>query len=166
MSAARAASVRTASATRDAWIWRARVVILLAATVALLALLGGVAEARAGGAVAAGVSARPATTGPALFYTINVTISDSRITLSRHDLPRTYSARFNIRNIGKVAHSFTLGTSVGAVKQGVVVHRVVKAGSHAVAFLIQADFRGLLRYYSVIPSDRSKPGMKGTFSIS
>jgi hypothetical protein len=139
---------------------------------ALVALVSTLLVAPAAGATAAHREAstgarsslRPDTTGPALFYTIHVTISDKKITLSRQDLPRTYSARFDILNVGSRTHSFTLGpTLLGRV---VVVSRTVKPKSHAVAFFIQNNERGVLRFYSAVPGDGSKRGMQGVFTIS
>lgn len=132
--------------------------------VTLLAGLGGVAQAARSSAAREQGPSRRATTGPALFYTIRVTITDKRITLSRQDLPRTYSARFNIRNLGSKSHSFTLGPTLDG--KGTVVSRVVKPGSHAVAFFVQNDTRGVLRYYSSVPADRKNRAMQGVFTIS
>jgi hypothetical protein len=114
--------------------------------------------------IAPAAGAKPDTTGPTLFYTIHVTISDKKITLSRQDLPQTYSARFDIRNVGTRTHSFTLGPRL--LGRATVVSRTVKPKSSAVAFFIQNDLRGVLRYYSVVPADSSKRGMHGVFTIS
>jgi hypothetical protein len=132
--------------------------------ITLLAGLGGVAQAGRSSTTRAQSPARRGTTGPALFYTITVTITDTRMKLSRQDLPRTYSARFNIRNLGRKTHSFTLGATLGG--KGTVVSRVVKPGSNAVAFFIQNDTRGVLRYYSSVPADRKNRAMQGVFTIS
>jgi hypothetical protein len=82
------------------------------------------------------------------------------MTLSRQDLPRTYSARFNIRNLGSKTHNFTLGATLDG--KGTVVSRVVKPRSHAVAYFLQNDTRGVLRYYSSVPTDRKKRAMQGS----
>jgi hypothetical protein len=132
--------------------------------VTLLMGLGGVARAVASSAARSLMPAHRETTGPALFYTITVTITDKRMTLSRQDLPRTYSARFNIRNLGSKTHSFTLGAALDG--RGTVVSRVVKPGSHAVAYFLQNDTRGVLRYYSSVPADRRNHAMRGVFTIS
>jgi hypothetical protein len=143
-----------------------RFVYCLMAAVLFASVMDGAAQAGSERAVRGRVSSRPQTTGPALFFTIKVTISNTRITLSRHDLPRTYSARFSIRNVGTKAHSFTLGTGPRGTRRGVVVSRVVKPKTSAVAFLINAEFRGVLNYYSSVAGDRGKPGFQGTFTIS
>jgi hypothetical protein len=95
-----------------------------------------------------------------------VTINDTRIELSRHDLPRTYSARFSIRNVGTTTHSFTLAVGSRKTGTGVIVSRVLKPKTSAVAFLSNVEFRGVLSYYSDEAADSRKPGMKGTFTIS
>jgi hypothetical protein len=136
------------------------------AAVLLTSVVDGAAQARSDRAALGRVSARPHTTGPALVYTIKVTISDTRIELSRHDLPRTYSARFSIRNVGTRTHSFTLGVAPRGTRRGVIVNRVLEPKTSAVAFLIDAEFRGVLTYYSSVPADSGKPGLKGTFTIS
>src|SRR3954469_10321150 len=99
--------------------------------------------------VASLAGAAQATTGPALYYTIHVTISDTKIKLSRQDLPRTYSARFDIRNVGTKTHSFTLGSKLNG--KATVVSRTLKPKTHAVAYFIQSHERGVLRFYSLVP---------------
>jgi hypothetical protein len=132
----------------------------------LTSVVDGAAQARSDRAALGRVSSRARTTGPALMYTIRVTISDTRIVLSRHDLPRTYSARFSIRNVGTTTHSFTLSVAPRGTRRGVIVNRVLKPKTSAVAFLINAEFRGVLTYYSGVAADSGKPGMEGTFTIS
>ena len=107
--------------------------------------------------------AAQATTGPALYYTIHVTISDTKITMSRQDLPRTYSARFDIRNVGKKTHTFTLGSKLNG--KATVVSRTLKPRTHAVAYFIQSDERGVLRFYSLVPADAKNKGLQGVFTI-
>jgi hypothetical protein len=107
--------------------------------------------------------AAQATTGPALYYTIHVTISDTKITMSRQDLPRTYSARFDIRNVGTKTHSFTLGSKLNG--KATVVSRTLKPKTHAVAYFIQSDERGVLRFYSLVPADARNKGLQGVFTI-
>jgi hypothetical protein len=132
---------------------------------ALLASIGAAGSAQAGTVAldAVRVSARPATTGPALFYTIHVTITDKGISISRHDLPKTYSARFDIRNVGTRAHSFTLGNKLDSNVW--IVSRVVPAKSHAVAYFVDDDSPGVLRFYSISKGDRTNKHMQGVFTI-
>jgi hypothetical protein len=123
--------------------------------------LVGVLAALAVSGVAAGVA--QATTGPALYYTIHVTITDTKIKMSRQDLPRTYSARFDIRNVGTKSHSFTLSSKLNG--KATVVSRTLKPKTHAVAYFVQSGERGVLRFYSLVPSDAAKKGMQGVFTI-
>lgn len=111
--------------------------------------------------VVAGVA--QATTGPALYYTIHVTITDSKIKMSRQDLPRTYSARFDIRNLGTRTHTFTLGSRLNG--KATVVSRTLKPKTHAVAYFVQSDERGVLRFYSLVPADAKVKGLQGVFTI-
>ena len=113
------------------------------------------------GGVTGGVA--QATTGPALYYTIHVTITDKSVKLSRHDLPRTYSARFDIRNLGTKTHTFTLGSRLNG--KATVVSRTLKPKSHAVAYFVQSDERGVLRFYSLVPADAKNKGLQGVFTI-
>jgi hypothetical protein len=126
----------------------ARILVLAAVAVGVAGVAGGVARA---------------TTGPALYYTIHVTITDTKIKLSRQDLPRTYSARFDIRNLGKKTHTFTLGPRLNG--KVTVVSRTVKPKAHAVAYFVQNDERGVLRFYSLIPADAKNKGLQGVFTI-
>jgi hypothetical protein len=72
------------------------------------------AQAGSERAIRGRVSSRPQTTGPALFFAIQVIASKTRIAVRRHDLPRTYSARSSVRDVAAKAYSFTLGTDCAA----------------------------------------------------
>jgi hypothetical protein len=123
--------------------------VVTVTAVAITGLAGGVAQA---------------TTGPALFYTIHVTITDSKVKLSRQDLPKTYSARFDIRNLGAKTHTFTLGSRLNG--KATVVSRTLRPKTHAVAYFVQnGDQRSVLRFYSLIPADAKNKGLQGVFTI-
>jgi hypothetical protein len=143
-------------------VWRHVAVVLVA--LVSFSLPAGMADAKAGGGTGIRASEGRATTGPALFYTIHVTITDKRTTMSRQDLPRTYSARFDIRNLGTKEHSFTLGPKL--LSKSTIVSREVKPKGHAVVFFVQNDYRGVLRFYSLAPGDASNHGLQGVFTIS
>jgi hypothetical protein len=140
-----------------------RFAVLAVLALASFSLTVGAAQARVGAATGARAPAARQTTGPALFYTIHVTITDKRTTMSRQDLPRTYSARFDIRNVGTKTHSFTLGPKL--LSKATIVSRVVKPKAHAVALFVQSDYRGVLRFYSLAPGDASNRGLQGVFTI-
>jgi hypothetical protein len=57
------------------------------------------------------------------------------------------------------ARRFTLSVAPRGTRKGVIVNR-------ALAFLINAEFRGVLTYSSSVAADSGKPGLKGTFKIS
>jgi hypothetical protein len=46
------------------------------------------------------------------------------------------------------------------------VSRVLKPRTSAVAFLANAEFRGVLTYYGRVAADTGKPEMKGAFTFS
>ena len=50
-----------------------------------------------------------ATTAPAIQISINVSLTDTSIKLSRYDARRGWGAVFTVRNLGKKPHSFDIG---------------------------------------------------------
>jgi hypothetical protein len=112
--------------------------------------------------VGAVAQAHPLTTRPQLELDVRVTITDTRIVLDRHTAPRGVEARFHIRNTGAKAHNFTLsGPKVrSGHRQG--FSRTLKPGQHENVRLF-LDVRARQAYFSGLPADRSKPGMKGVF---
>ena len=110
--------------------------------------------------LAGAAHARPLTTAPGLVLTVHVTITDTRIALSPRSAPRGVYGRFIVTNAGSKVHNFTLSAD-GATRG---FSRTLKPRRRAVVerFL---DARARVRYFSSLPADRSKPGMKGFFSI-
>jgi hypothetical protein len=118
---------------------------------------------------------RPLTTTPNVFVDIQVTVTDERISLNRHSATRGDMGRFVIRNAGKKPHTFAIGHSVhgtGQNAQGTTSQYGKQSGftttvkpKEQKTFLLFLDFRGPVPYYSTTPTDRGKPGMKGTFTI-
>jgi len=105
----------------------------------------------------------PLTTVPNIFVDIQVTITDTRITLNRRSANRGDECRFIVRNVGTKRHSFTLGgTARGTVQPGFSHTLNPKTQQTLLLFL---NYRGPMPYRSIIPADRSKPGMHGTFTI-
>jgi hypothetical protein len=113
---------------------------------------------------AAGASRGPSTTAPDVFVDIQVTITDSRIGLSRRTAHRGDEARFIIRNVGTKPHSFTLGTTVRGAGAQTGFSRTLKPKEQQVLLLF-LNYRGRLPYRSKFPADRAKPGMRGVFKI-
>ena len=106
----------------------------------------------------------PRTTAPDVFVTVQVKITDARITVSPRVAYRGDEGRFIITNVGKRAHTFTLGSQR---KTGVLCcafSRKVMPGRQTV-LLVFLDYRGPLPYRSILPADRPLPGMHGTFTI-
>jgi len=104
--------------------------------------------------------AAPTTTRPKIYVDIRVTLTDTKIILSRHSAPRGTNADFIIHNAGKSLHSFTVGAH-GAQPRFTRVVRPSET-NHLLLFL---DYRGRLDYSSKLPADQGKLGMKGSFLI-
>jgi hypothetical protein len=107
----------------------------------------------------------PDTTVPDVFLNVHVTITDTRIKLDRRFATRGDEVRWIIRNTGTKTHSFTLGTTS---KRGVATQTgfssVLKPKEQKLNLMF-LDYRGPLPYRSILPADRNKPGMRGTFTI-
>jgi hypothetical protein len=122
-------------------------VVLVGALVGVFALAG---QAQAG--------------GPDLYVTVNVTMTDSKVTLSLHAAPRGADARFVVHNVGTKPNTFEIGKgSTGAGTQtGFSV--TVKPGQKKILILF-LDIRGTIPYHSGLAADRNNPAMSGKFSI-
>lgn len=118
----------------------------------------------AGLLLAVGAQARSQTTRPGLVIDIRVTITDTRIVLDRHSAPRGVDARFAIRNTGAKAHNFTLTGPKVATGRRQGFTRTLKPGQHLKVRLF-LDVRARQTYFSGLPADRLKPGMRGSFVI-
>ena len=116
-------------------------------------------------ALAPAVHAQPRTTIPDVLTNVKVTITDTRITLSRHRVPRGTNARFIISNIGTMTHNFTLGTAKPGQGLPTGFSRTLRPGTQQVILLF-LNYRGVLPYFAGLPADRSKPGMKGEFRVA
>jgi hypothetical protein len=99
--------------------------------------------------------AHPLTTAPIAVVDIHVTISNTRITVDRHSVPRGIEARFVIANTGTRAHNFTLAR---------LFNRTVEPEEPTTVRLF-LDYRARIRYFGGLPADRGKPGMRGVFVI-
>jgi len=104
----------------------------------------------------------PRTTEPTEWIDIRVTITDSRIRLSRTSVERGVVGRFIVRNIGARVHDFTFGdpsSPAGHVTSGPLKRNGKKT---VLAFL---DYRGTFPYQSTIKADANRAGMKGKLTI-
>jgi hypothetical protein len=109
-------------------------------------------------------SAQPRTTAPPPVVTIKITITDSRIALNPKRAQRGSMARFILLNVGKKPHTFKLGHERrGTATQTGFTHALKPGGQQILIYYL--DYRGKLPYSGSLPADRSKPGMKGIFTI-
>lgn len=108
--------------------------------------------------------ARSETTAPDVIIDIHVTLTNSRIVLSRHNAPRGAYARFTIRNLGTRPHNFTLGKAKRGSGAQTGFSRTLKPRQKQILLLF-LDYRGPLPYFAGLPADRRKPGMRGVFTI-
>ena len=143
---------------------RARVLGLAAVLVVefavLVAVLAGAGPAQAGGLV----PAVPLTTAPDLFVTVNVTMTNTKFTLSLHSGPRGADAKFVIHNVSNKPHNFAIGTEKYGTGVQTGFSATVKPGQTTILILF-LDIRSTITYGPGLPADRNKPGMRGTFSI-
>ena len=110
------------------------------------------------------VPAAQPTTAPTVFYNIHVTLTNTRIVLDKHSAPRGTFARFIIRNLDTRPHNFTLGKARRGTGAQSGFSRTLKP-RQKVILLLFLDYRGTIPYRGGLPADRSKPGMKGVFTI-
>ena len=115
---------------------------------------------------AARISAQPRTTAPPPVETIKVTITDAAIRMAPKRAQRGTFGRFILVNVGSKPHAFTLGNQRqrhGAGSQTGFT-KALGPGAQAILLLF-LDYRGKIPYAGSLPPDRSKPGMKGNFTI-
>ena len=74
-------------------------------------------------------------------------------------------ARFIMLNTGKQRHTFTLGNGKRGTGVQTGFSKLLKPRQQAVLLLF-LDYRGKVAYRGSLPADRSKPAMRGYFTIS
>jgi hypothetical protein len=127
--------------------------------------LFGVAAASAAAFVpAAQSSTQPQTTAPPPVVHVRITITDSLIHMTPKRAQRGSMAQFILVNRGTKPHTFKLGHERRGTGSQTGFTKALKPNQQSV-LLIFLDYRGALPYLGVLPADRSKPGMKGTFTI-
>ena len=105
------------------------------------------------------------TTAPDSYVNIHVTMTDTKFTLSRHSGPAGSDARFILRDVGKKAHAFQLGTAQHGTGFQSGFNTTVKPGQQKI-LILYLDYRGAkVPYFGSMASDRNKAGMRGVFSI-
>jgi hypothetical protein len=113
---------------------------------------------------AAGTSAQPRTTAPPPVVSVKVTITDTKITMIPKRAQRGSLAQFILLNRGTKAHTFKLGHERRGTGSQTGFTKALKPNQQSVLIYF-LDYRGKLPYLASLPADRSKPGMKGTFTI-
>ena len=108
--------------------------------------------------------ARPTTTAPPPIVTIKVMITDSKIAMIPKRAQRGVMAQFILINRGAKPHTFKLGHQRHGTGTQTGFTRALKPSSQSI-FIYYLDYRGKLPYLAPLPADRSKPGMRGVFTI-
>ena len=108
--------------------------------------------------------ARPTTTAPPPIVTIKVMITDSKIAMIPKRAQRGVMAQFILINRGAKPHTFKLGHQRHGTGTQTGFTRALKPSEQSILIYF-LDYRGKLPYLSPLPADRSKPGMKGIFTI-
>ena len=96
--------------------------------------------------------------------TIKVTITDSKIAMVPRRAQRGVMARFILVNLGKRPHTFKLGHRRYGTATQTGFTKALKPSAQEI-LIYYLDYRGQLPYLAPLPADRSKPGMKGIFTI-
>lgn len=91
-------------------------------------------------------------------------ITDSTIAMFPKRAQRGTIARFTLINLGRQSHIFKLGHLRPGTGTQTGLTRSLKPSAQKILFCF-LDYRGRLPYLAPLPADRSKPGMKGTFTI-
>jgi hypothetical protein len=104
------------------------------------------------------------TTAPPPVVDVKITITDARFGVSPSRARRGSLARFILVNLGKKPHSFKLGHERRGTGSQTGFTTAVPAGAQRV-HIIFLDYRGKLPYAPALPADKSKPGMRGNFTI-
>jgi hypothetical protein len=107
---------------------------------------------------------RPATTAPPPVVTVKVMITDSKIAMIPRRAQRGTMARFILINRGAKPHTFKLGHERRGTATQTGFTKALKPSEQSILIYF-LDFRGKLPYVAPLPADRSKPGMRGIFTI-
>jgi hypothetical protein len=113
---------------------------------------------------AAGSAAQPQTTAPPPVVSVKVTITDARILMSPKRAQRGSLAQFILVNRGAKPHTFKLGHERRGTATQTGFTKALRPNQQSVLIYF-LDYRGRLPYFASLPADRSKPGMRGTFTI-
>jgi len=95
---------------------------------------------------------------------IKITITDTAIRMSPKRGQRGSLARFILLNLGKRPHTFTLGHEQRGTGRQTGFTKSLAPSAQSILLLF-LDYRGPIPYHGSLPPDRSKLGMRGTFTI-
>ena len=95
---------------------------------------------------------------------VRVTITDAAIRMSPKGAFRGDFARFILVNVGKNPHTFTFGGAKRGAGVQTGFRQALKPRQQKILLLF-LDYRGRITYYGSLPADRTKPAMKGIFTI-
>jgi hypothetical protein len=95
---------------------------------------------------------------------VKITITDSVIQMSPKRAQRGSLAQFILVNRGTKPHTFKLGHERRGTGSQTGFTKALRPNQQSV-LIVFLDYRGALPYLGSLPADRSKPGMKGTFTI-
>jgi hypothetical protein len=108
---------------------------------------------------------QPLTTAPPEVVTIKIMITDNAIRMAPKSAPRGDIGRFILVNSGQKPHTFALGHQHRQTGSQTGFTRSLRPGEQHILILF-LDYRGTLPYLGTLPTDRTKPAMKGTFRIT
>jgi hypothetical protein len=91
-------------------------------------------------------------------------ITDSKIGMIPKRAQRGVMARFILINRGAKPHTFKLGHERRGTGTQTGFTKALKPSEQSILIYF-LDYRGQLPYLAVLPADRSKPGMRGIFTI-
>jgi hypothetical protein len=106
----------------------------------------------------------PATTAPTPVVNIKITLTDTVIRVSPKRAQRGTVARFLLTNVGRKPHKFTFGHLRHGSGTQTGFTRSLTPNQQSILLLF-LDYRGAIPYQGTLPGDRTRPGMKGTFTI-
>jgi hypothetical protein len=105
------------------------------------------------------------TTVPTPYETVNVTMTDTRFTLSTHSGPMGWDARFVIHNTGTKPHALGFRGLEPSAAVSSTINAVVQPRQQKIVIVYLNRVGAKLRYFGSLPADRNKSGMQGVFSI-
>jgi hypothetical protein len=113
-------------------------------------------------ASAAPVLARPSTTNAPAIFTVKVTLTDHKISMTPNHAARGSTVTFILTNRGKKKHTFVFGTAKPRVGSQGFARTLAPNGQSTV--VIYLDFRGVLKYVLGVPKSTTSIA-RGAFRV-